>query len=99
MFASLAASAEMDTILYCVQGAVEVMAKGAIEKNEKVEPGSPTLKDRLEEALELGVKVQTCTQTMKNKKIETADLVDGVEPAGAMSLISIATAAQGILSF
>jgi hypothetical protein len=36
---------------------------------------------------------------MKNKKIETADLVDGVEPAGAMSLISIATAAQGILSF
>lgn len=99
MFATLAASAEMDTILYCVQGAVEVMVKGAIEEHEVPEPGSPTLKDRLEEAMALGVKVQCCTQTMKNKKIETKDLVEGVEPAGAMSLINIATDAQGTLSF
>jgi len=99
MFASLAASAEMDTVLYCVQNAVEVMVKGSIERIEKPEPGSPTMLDRLEEAMALGVKIQCCTQTMKNKGISTEDLVEGVEPAGAMSLIDLTTKATGSISF
>ncbi len=99
MFASLAASAEMPTVLYCVQNAVEVMVKGAIEKNEKPEPGAPTMVDRLEEAMALGVQIQCCTQTMKNKGINTEDLIEGVEPAGAMSLIDLTTKATGSISF
>ena len=99
MFASLAASAEMPTVLYCVQNAVEVMVKGSIEKNEKPEPGTPTMLDRLEEAMALGVQIQCCTQTMKNKGISTEDLIEGVEPAGAMSLIDLTTKATGSISF
>ena len=99
MFASLSASAEMDTVLYCVQNAVEVMVKGAIEQNEKPEPGAPSLAQRLEEAMELGVRIQCCTQTMMNKGIKEGDLIEGVEPAGAMALIDLTTKAKGTISF
>ncbi len=99
MFASLAAAAEMDTVLFCVQGAVDVMMKGAIEKNETPEPGAPTLLERLEEAMALGVSIQCCTQTMNNRGMKTEDLIEGVEPAGAMSLIDISTRSDGTICF
>jgi len=99
MFASLAASAEMHTILYCVQNAVEVMVKGSIEQNEKPDPGAPGMRERLEEAQALGVHIQCCTQTMKNKGIGTADLLEGVEPAGAMVLIDLTSKASGSICF
>ena len=99
MFASLAASSDMDTILYCVQNGVDVMVKGAIEKNETPVPGQPTLLQRLQEAQELGVRIQCCTQTMQNRGVTPEDLIDGVEPAGAMSLIHISTKARGTICF
>ncbi|MBZ0154990.1 MAG: DsrE family protein [Alphaproteobacteria bacterium] len=99
MFASLAASANYRTILFCVQGAVDIMIKGAIEKNEKPQPGVPTLAQRLDEARELGVEIQCCSQTMANKKITGEDLIPGVQVAGAMSLIELVNRAKGTLSF
>lgn len=99
MFASLAASANYRTILYCIQSAVDVMVKGAIEKKETPQPGVPTLKQRLEEALEMGVEIQCCTQTMANKKITEEDLIPGLKAAGAMHLITLATVAKGSLCF
>lgn len=99
MFASLAAAADYRTILYCIQGAVEVMVKGAIEARESPRPGLPSIAQRLREALESGVAIQCCTQTMANKGILPADLVAGVEPAGAMSLIALTTRALGTISF
>jgi predicted peroxiredoxin len=99
MFASLAAAADLKTILFCVQNAVDIMVKGSIEKNEKPVPGVPTLSQRLQEALEMGVEIQCCTQTMANKKITEADLLPEVKAAGAMNLIVLATEAHGTLSF
>jgi predicted peroxiredoxin len=99
MFASLAASADFRTILYCIQNAVAVMVKGAIEKHETSRPGMPTIGQRLQEAMEMGVEIQCCTQTMANKKISAADLVPGVKPAGAMNLIDLTTRAKGTISF
>jgi predicted peroxiredoxin len=99
MFATLAASAEMDTVLYCVQSAVDVMVKGAIEKHETPEPGSPTMLQRLQEAMAMGVRIMCCTQTMKNRGMDPATLIDGVEPAGAMTLIHLTTKAKGTISF
>lgn len=99
MFASLAASAELHTVLYCVQNAVDVMVEGSIAKHETPEPGSPTLLNRLEEAMALGVHIQCCTQTMKNRNIESKDLIEGVEPAGAMSLIDLTCKAKGSICF
>jgi len=99
MFASLAAAADFKTILFCIQNGVDIMVKGAIEKNEKPQPGVPTLSQRLAEALEMGVEIQCCTQTMANKKIKEEDLIDQVKAAGAMHLIDIASNARGTLCF
>lgn len=99
MFATLAASADYRAILYCVQTAVDVMVKGAIEKLEKPQPNVPTLRQRLDEAMEMGVEVQCCTQTMVNNKIMEEDLLPGVKPAGAMSLITLTSRAAGSLCF
>lgn len=99
MFASLAASADYRTVLYCIQNAVDIMVKGGIEEQEKPQPGVPTLRQRLDEALEMGVEIQCCTQTMTNKKISEEDLLPGVKAAGAMSLIEMTSRAKGSLSF
>jgi predicted peroxiredoxin len=99
MFATLAASANYQTILYCIQDAVDVLVKGAIEKNEVPQPGVPTLTQRLAEAMEMGVEIQCCSQTMANKHIRDEDLLPGVKIAGAMNLISLASKAKGALSF
>ena len=99
MFASLAAAADLKTILFCVQNAVDIMVKGSIEKNEKPVPGVPTLSQRLQEALEMGVEIQCCTQTMANKNITENDLLPEIKAAGAMNLIVLATEAHGTLSF
>lgn len=99
MFATLAASANYKTILYCIQHAVDILVKGAIEKNETPQPGVPTLIQRLTEAMEIGVEIQCCSQTMANKKITEEDLLPGVKVAGAMNLITLASKAKGSLSF
>jgi predicted peroxiredoxin len=99
MFATLAAAANLKTILFCVQNAVDIMVKGSIEKNERPVPGVPTLAQRLQEALEMGVEIQCCTQTMANKTITEADLLPQIKAAGAMNLIVLATEAHGTLSF
>jgi predicted peroxiredoxin len=99
MFATLAAAGEYKTILYCIQNAVDILVKGAVEKNEKPQEGVPTLAQRLEEAQQFGVEIQCCTQTMANKNIAEQDLIPGVKPAGAMNLISLASTAKGSLCF
>ncbi len=99
MFASLAAAADFKTILFCIQNAVDVMVKGAIEKNETPVPGVPTLAQRLTEALEMGVEIQCCTQTMANKKITGEDLIPQAKLAGAMNLIDLTAKADGTLCF
>jgi predicted peroxiredoxin len=75
------------------------MVKGAIAGREKPQPGVPTLRQRLDEAMEMGVEIQCCTQTMANKNITEKDLLPGIKPAGAMSLITLTSQAAGTLCF
>ncbi|MBE0428276.1 MAG: DsrE family protein [Thermoleophilia bacterium] len=99
MFASLAAAANCRSILYCIQEAVDVMAKGSVEKHEKEAQGMPTIGQRLYEAIDMGVEIQCCTQTMANKNIAPEGLIPEATPAGAMSLIDLASQARGTLCF
>lgn len=99
MFATLAASAEYKSILYCIQNAVDVMVKGAVEKKEAPKEGLPSIRQRLTEALDMGVEIQCCSQTMANKGLKEEDLLPGVKVAGAMNLITLATKARCTLSF
>ncbi len=99
MFATLAASANFKTILYCIQNAVDIMVRGAIEKNERPEPGVPTLVQRLSEAIEMGVEIQCCSQTIANKGLSAEDLLPNIKLAGAMNLIALASKSKGTLCF
>ncbi|MCL4492626.1 MAG: DsrE family protein [Nitrospirae bacterium] len=99
MFSALAAAANYKTKLYCIQNAVDLMVKGALEKRENPQPGIPTLAQRLREAIEMGVEIQCCSQTMANKKLMADDLIPGVTVAGAMNLIALSTEAKGTLCF
>ena len=99
MFASLAAAADYRTILYCIQNAVDVMVNGVLEKQEKAEPGCRRSRNGFMRRSISGVEIQCCTQTMANKNIKPEDLIPGVTPAGAMSLIDLASHAKGSLCF
>ena len=70
-----------------------------LESQEKEDSGAPTIGQRLKEALDMGVEIQCCTQTMANKNITPGSLIPGVTPAGAMSLIDLASHAKGSLCF
>jgi predicted peroxiredoxin len=99
MFSSVAASAGYRSVLYCVQSAVDVMVRGAIERHEKPVPGMPTLTQRMKEAQKMGVEVQCCSQSVINKKLTEDDLVDGAVVAGAMNLVHLSVRARATLSF
>jgi predicted peroxiredoxin len=57
------------------------------------------LMQRLHEALDAGVEIMCCSQTLANKKIGGEQLVDGVSIAGAMTLINLTTLSRGTLCF
>jgi predicted peroxiredoxin len=99
MFASLAAVSGHRTVLYCIQGAVDVMVRGALERQEGPEARLPTISQRLREALEAGVEVLCCSQTVANKDLKQGDFIEGVEISGAMNLIHLGDRAMGMLSF
>lgn len=98
MFASIGASMGVETTLYCVQDGVEAMVKEYIEK-EKVVPGKPSTRQRLQEAIKMGVDIQVCETACRNKNIKQEDLVEGARITGAATLIDLALDADATLCF
>lgn len=99
MFAALAAAAEYHTVVYCIQQGVDIMVRGAIKEYEKAHPSKPSLSQRLKEALDEGVEILCCSQTMENKGLTEEDLIEGARVSGAMTLIDITVDAKGVLCF
>jgi predicted peroxiredoxin len=98
MFASIAASMGLETVVYCVQEGVDVMVKAAAEKDAAA-PGMPSLKQRLQEALKAGAKIQLCSTAVMNKKLQADDLIPEAEIVGGAMLIDLALESAGVLSF
>jgi len=98
MYASLAAAMDQNTIVYCVQEGADVMVKGAADK-EEVQPGAPTINQRLAEAIEMGVQLQVCEQTALVRKIKAEDLIPEATLVGGALLIEHAINARGSLTF
>lgn len=99
MFATLAALSDHRSVLFCIQNAVDVMVKGAVEKSEPPSPGAPRIARRLTEAREAGVEILCCSQTVANKGLSEDDFIEGVRIAGAMELIEMSDRAETVLSF
>lgn len=99
MFAALAQHSGCDTIVYCVQDGADAVVKGAIREEGSLPPGVPAFEQRLAEAVEAGVRFQLCEQTAKNRKLTNKDLIEGVEIAGGVHLITYALEFDGMLFF
>ncbi len=99
MFAALAQYSGCDTVVYCVQDGVDAVVKGVIKEEGMLPPGVPTFEQRLQEALEAGVKFQLCSQVAKNRNLTKEDLIEGAEIAGGIHLITYAMEYDGMLFF
>lgn len=98
MFASLSAAFDFETTVYCVQDGADVVLEGGLA-GERAAPGLPTIKQRLEEAIAAGVKLQLCEQTARNKKIEPEDLIEQAEIVSGALLIDHTVGSDGVLCF
>ncbi len=98
MFAGIAAAMDFETTVYCVQEGADAMVKSAMEK-EEIKPGVPTMKQRLAEAVELGVRIEVCEQTAKTRGITEEMLVPEAHIFGGAKLIEYAVEASGQLTF
>ncbi|WP_048086582.1 DsrE family protein [Ferroglobus placidus] len=96
MLAALSANLGIKTTVFCFQDGVEIMVKGALDK-EEVKPGVPTIRQRLNEAIEAGVKIYVCSQTLVVRKIKEEDIIDEAEVAGAATFIYLALEADKVI--
>ena len=98
MFASISATMDVDTTVYCIMEGAEVLVKGNSEK-DPVEEGKPNLTQRIDEAVKGGVKIMVCDRTLRAKNINPEDLLPAVKIVGAATLIDLALDANGTLTF
>ncbi len=98
MYAALAAAMGQNTVVYCVQEGADAARKDAAEKDSSLASG-PTIASRIAEALDMGVRVEVCTQTASVRKIKPEDLIPEARLIGGASLIDYAMRARGTLTF
>ncbi len=84
------------SIFFMIKG-ITVVKKG---EAEKVKIGSfPSLKDVMEQALNVGVKMYICEQSTQLFGIPRGDLIPGATIAGAGTLNDLALDADAVLTF
>ena len=96
MVAALSANMGIKTTLFCFQDGVEIMVKGALD-NEVEEPGVPTVRQRLKEAIDAGVEILVCSQTLVVRNIKEEDLIEEAKVAGAATLVYLALDARNVI--
>jgi len=96
MLAAISAMMDMKTTVFCFQDAVEILVKGALDKEEKKE-GIPTMKQRLREAIEAGVEILACSQALAIRNLKEEDLIEDVKVVGAGTFIFRAMDAKRIV--
>lgn len=98
MFATMSATMDVETTVYCVMEGADVLVKGNPEK-DVVEDGKPNLAQRLDEAVKAGVKIMVCDRTLRAKNIPSSSLIPEAKIVGAATLIDLALEADGNLTF
>jgi hypothetical protein len=94
-----AAAMEMEVMVWFTMDGTNQLKKGAAEK-VKLDPTSDvTLKTMLDQAMEAGVKLRVCQQSMALWDLKKEDLVAGVEILGATSIIDLALESDQVMYF
>jgi predicted peroxiredoxin len=98
-YAMAAAAMEMEVMVWFTMDGTNQLKKGAAEK-VKLDPTSDvTLKTMLDQAMEAGVKLRVCQQSMALWDLKKEDLVAGVEILGATSIIDLALESDQVMYF
>ena len=96
--AALMAAMEIDTTMYFLMHAPELLKKGAAEKVPLKKGGN--LKMFVDMALENGVKFVACAESCRDLcEIAPQDLIDGVKLVGSATMADLALEADSVLSF
>ncbi len=98
-YAIAAAAMEMEVMIWFTMNGTNQLRKGEAEKIE-LKPGSGvTLKTLLDQALDAGVQLSVCQQSMDLWDMKPEDLIDGVKILGATSIIDLALEADHVMYF
>lgn len=86
-----------DASMYFACDGVLLLRRGAAEEIVAMEGGRP-LSAFIGDALDLGVKLYACTPAVQLHHIDPSDLIDGVEAAGAVSLLEESRGAATVMT-
>lgn len=96
--AALMAAMEIDTTMYFLMHAPELLRRGVAETIPLKKSG--TLKQFVDMALENGVRFLVCAESCRELcEIPEGELIDGVKLVGSASLADLALDADAVLSF
>ena len=98
-YAMAAAAMEMDVLMWFTMDGTKQLKKGAAEKVQLDPASDVTLKTMLEQALESGVKLRVCQQSMALWDMTPGDLIPGVEILGATTIIDLALEADHVMYY
>ncbi len=96
--AALMAAMEIDTTMYFLMHAPELLRKGAAEKVPLKKGG--TLQQFVDMAVENGVKFLACAESCRDLcEIPPEELMDGVKLVGSATMADLALDADTVISF
>jgi hypothetical protein len=98
-YAMAAAAMEMEVMVWFTMDGTNQLKQGAAEKVQLDPTSDVTLKTMLEQAMESGVKLRVCQQSMALWNMQSEDLIPGVEILGATSIIDLALESDHVMYF
>jgi hypothetical protein len=95
--AAIGALMEWDVSMYFTIGGARLLKKGVAETVQR-EVGGKSVGDWIHDAVDLGVKMYVCTDSMELNDVRREDLLDGVELAGIATMLTMADEARIVLT-
>ena len=95
--AAIGALMEWDVSMYFTIGGARLLKKGVAETVQR-EVGGKSVGEWLHDAVDLGVKMYVCTDSMELNDVTREDLLDGVELAGIATMLAMADEARIVLT-
>jgi len=97
ILASTAVSMDIEATVYFLIKGITVVKKG---EAEKIKMGSfPSLKEVMDQALHVGVKLMVCEQSCQLLGLDCGDFENGANMVGAATLNDLLLEADAVLSF
>ena len=97
LVATAALATEWDVSMYFACDGVLLLKRGAAEDVYAAEGGRP-LSAFIRDGMDLGAKMYACTPAIQVHHLKMEDLIDGIEAAGAVSLLEETRRADTVLT-